>query len=70
MRNCSRKFIQKSLESNDIKSPKETATLLEKYIYKTSNKLGKKSYTFINKSNKPKLLLLLDNGKLMEIGKG
>jgi len=44
LRSCSTKFLLKSLESNQIKNPKETAARLEKYIYKSSNRLVGKEY--------------------------
>jgi len=44
LRSCSRKFLLKSLESNQINNPKETAALFEKYIYKSSNRLVGKEY--------------------------
>jgi DNA gyrase/topoisomerase IV subunit B len=44
LRTCSNRFLQKSLEANLIRDSKETAALIEKHIYKTSNRLVGKDY--------------------------
>jgi hypothetical protein len=44
LRTSSNRFLQKSLETNQIRDSKETAALIEKHIYKTSNRLVGKDY--------------------------